>query len=124
MKIFNLTQHEYTEAQKEAGVVEPVYVVKNEIKKMLTFDTIPGDEEIRERAKKLAELAHDACAKQAMIGGAPFLMSSLENSLRAVGIKPVYAFTRRVVKEAEGKDGAKVKIAEFRHLGFVFPPQI
>jgi len=54
-----------------------------------------------------------------MIGGAPFLMSALEDALVIAGITPLYAFSVRESVEAEQADGSVRKVAVFRHLGFV-----
>ena len=54
-----------------------------------------------------------------MIGGAPYLMSALENALMAVGIKPLYSFSERVSMEETIADGTVRKTNVFRHVGFV-----
>jgi len=55
-----------------------------------------------------------------MVGGAPFLMATLERELRRFGITPLYAFSRRdVIETTEG--GVTVKTSLFRHLGFIEP---
>ena len=53
---------------------------------------------------------------KAMIGGAPFLMPTLERELRAVGIIPLYAFSKREAVE-DPETGAKTSV--FRHIGCV-----
>jgi len=111
--IINLTQHIATPEQRKAGVFDPA--CKKVIQKLLTFDELPTKDEIEQRARKLATLAYLYNAKKAMIGGAPFLMASLEKALKERNITPVYAFSRReVIEESNGK-----KISVFKHLGFV-----
>lgn len=108
MKILNLTQHVGT---IEQGVIEPEE--KERVARLLTFAHIPTKEALTERANLLASLAvgHDA----AMIGGAPFFMSHLENALKAVGVTPLYAFSvRESVENSEGK-----KVSTFKHKGWV-----
>ena len=129
--ILNLTQHKATDAQLEAGVVEPSEEGKQIIQRLLTFESIPSAEEIVGRSKKLGMLAWSVAigaepapvraddSTKAMIGGAPFLMASLESALMAVGITPVYAFSRRESTEVDDGDGGIRKVATFRHLGFV-----
>jgi len=113
--ILNLTQHDATEEQLKAGVVEPTKEDKEWVKQLLTFDEIPSRNDLIRRAKELAEVAREyiECDK-AMIGGAPFLMPSLEYYLKKEGVVPVYAFSKRIVEEKDG-----VKISKFVFEGFV-----
>jgi len=123
--ILNLTQHKATKEQIETGVVEPTE--KDYIQTLLTFEEIPSREEIKKIAKLLAGYAplwfnrngidkyHD---RKALIGGAPFLMSALENELRKHRIEPLYAFSKRISEEKE-VNGKIVKTNVFKHIGFV-----
>lgn len=116
MNILNLTQHEATIEQIKAGVIEPA--AKEEVVKLLTFEELPTSGEILSRAEKLASLAEESGCRRVMIGGAPFLMSKLEAALKGKGLVPMYAFSKRVVKEFH--NGQTVcKHAVFVHLGFV-----
>jgi len=54
-----------------------------------------------------------------MIGGAPYLMATLEKALREVGLNPIYAFSQRVSIDKENPDGSVTKTMVFKHLGFV-----
>lgn len=129
--ILNLTQHTATLEQKEAGVVDLPETHRRDLKILLTFDEIPPRHEIEDRAHDIALLAvhndlgpengDDPHPAQAMIGGAPFLMTALEDALRDQGVEPVYAFSRREsVEKPDGKGGV-IKSAVFRHMGFVKP---
>lgn len=115
--IINLTQHSATVEQVSAGVVEPER--KDFVKMLLTFEGIPSKESIYDRAISLAEIARDAEASFALIGGAPYLMSALERALIARNITPVYSFSERVSVETTGPDGTVKKVNEFRHKGFI-----
>ncbi len=117
MKILNLTQHKATPEQFAQGVVEPESPWKEGIQRALTFEDLPTPEEIQRRAEALAKIAdgHDS----AMIGGAPYLMSTLERELKKRGIKPLYAFSKREVVEEQLPDGSVRKTHVFKHLGFV-----
>jgi len=120
MRIINLTQHEATPEQKKVGVVEPIN--KDKIRKLLTFNELPSKEELRARAKALVDhtIIHEKGAfSAAMIGGAPFFMSVLEDALRRMGITPLYAFSRREVVEKTLPSGEVVKTQVFKHLGFI-----
>ena len=118
MKILNLTQHTASPEQLSSGVVEPTPELKVKIKELLTFNSLPAQNEILGRALALAGLVEtlDEEFSHAMIGGAPFFMSALEKELREIGVTPLYAFSQRVVEEKE--DGSEKKVF-FRHEGFV-----
>ena len=117
--ILNLTQHNATPDQLEAGVVELPVETKNMLKSLLDFQEIPSYEEVLVRAIAITALARGAGVTQVMIGGAPYLMSGLEATLKDNGITPLYAFSKRVVTETTQEDGTVVKTAEFKHIGFV-----
>lgn len=115
--ILNLTQHIPTPAQVEAGVVEPRN--KAEVQNLLTFEVLPSKEEIKARAQALARLAQAAGAEAALIGGVQYLMSSLEQALKEVGIKPIYSFSVRRSVEERLPDGTVRKTSIFEHRGWV-----
>ena len=139
--ILNLTQHTATPEQQAAGVIDLSEPELSKLRRLLTFETLPTAEEIFRRAKAIARLAEYEAARRlgltdvgghpaadltnhgvsAMIGGAPYLMATLERALRARGIKPLYAFSRRESVEQTMPDGSVRKMAVFRHLGFVSP---
>lgn len=114
-KILNLTQHDATLEQMEAGVIEPAS--KAEIKTLLTFNEIPTIEDMKQRAERLASLSQGYT--YAMIGGAPYFMSTIEHALKCRGITPLYAFSQRVSVENNNPDGTVTKTFIFRHEGFV-----
>ena len=122
--ILNLTQHNATPEQKAQGVVEPGDINKRQIQNLLTFTTPPTQREIMLRASVLAEIADGYGCDAAMIGGAPYLMSALERELRALDIQPLYSFTLRESVEEPQPDGSVRKVAVFRHVGFVEPPEV
>jgi len=118
-KIANLTQHKPTNEQIKAGVIH-LEEKENEIKELLTFDNIPTLKEMEDRAERLARIVvEEGVFKKAMIGGAPFFMSTLEKVLKKYGIKPVYAFSKRIVVEEKLENGEVIKKNIFKHLGFV-----
>ena len=119
MRILNLTQHQATQEQLAEGVFEPLQEMKKTIQNLLTFDHLPTKEEIERTAQALAWLADATGAEAAMIGGAPFLMSALEERLNALNIQPLYAFSVRESVEQVQQDGSVRKVNVFRHLGFV-----
>ena len=116
MKILNLTQHNATEEQRAAGVIEPAD--KKAVQELLTFNDLPSHYEVWSRAEKLAKIAEAEGVTEAMIGGAPFLMYPLEMALRNRGVQPLFAFSRRETVEKPLPDGGVQKVAVFRHLGF------
>jgi len=124
MAILNLTQHAATAEQIAQGVgdLNPHHGEIQQLKNLLTFDSLPSAETVYERAYAIAALAQSYFVDVAMIGGAPYLMGALERALeRALnkrGIKPVYAFSERVSVE-KIVSGVVVKTNEFKHVGFV-----
>ena len=126
LTILNLTQHPATPEQRREGVIDPPENVRAELVRLLTFKNRPDMEDIWLRAEWIAALAklwaeslgNGACA--AMIGGAPYLMPILAHCLLVLGIEPLYAFTKREVKEEQTEDGSVHKVAVFRHEGFIW----
>ena len=119
MSIINLTQHDATSEQKQAGVVEPEPKDKALIKSLITFEEIPDRLELLHRAEDVADIAMVYGTKKAMIGGASYFMASLENVLMTYNIQPVYSFTKREATEEVQADGSIKSTYIFRHLGFV-----
>ena len=137
--ILNLTQHQATPEQIEAGVYDPNQ--PNAIKEALTFDTLPTQQELELRVLTLSALAAEEVywqllktrpeseeqlpiedqmlGMQVMVGGAPYLMPYLEKALKDVNLKAVYAFSKRESVEVVMEDGSVKKTAVFKHLGFV-----
>lgn len=116
-RILNLTQHPSTADQKAAGVYDLVDTTK--LKALLTFDTLPTYDEIVDRAIAIALIACEENVDDVMIGGAPYLMSALEEQLKLHSISPMYAFSVRESVEKVQDDGTVVKTNVFRHGGFV-----
>ena len=145
MAILNLTQHQATKDQLDAGLVDLTQSERAILTGLLTFDTLPTSDDIRQRANAIAELAAynarpedkedgEKFALQAMtggapwlmapiaaalIGGAPWLMAPLIAALVGQGITPLFAFTKREVEEVAQQDGSVRKVAVFRHAGFI-----
>lgn len=122
MKILNLTQHPASPEQVEAGVVEPAPEVKAQVKELLTFVGYPSPEVVQDRATALVAVVEEQGFEAAMIGGAPFFMAPLENTLSACGILPCYAFSERVSEEVTQADGSVQKVSRFKHVDFYWPP--
>ncbi|HAZ61050.1 MAG TPA: hypothetical protein DCY89_05695 [Gammaproteobacteria bacterium] len=115
----NLTQHPATPEQLAAGVVDLGGPDLLELKELLTFDSLPSAKEVQARAWAISDIAADAGATEAMIGGAPYLMAPLERILQSRGIAVFYAFSVRETEEQTLPDGSVRKTAVFRHAGFV-----
>ncbi|MDR0408683.1 MAG: hypothetical protein LBH45_07205 [Campylobacteraceae bacterium] len=121
MKILNLTQHLATDEQKAEGVVDLPTDLRLELCKLLTFDTLEETKDVLKRSLDIARLAKKSniAAHAAMIGGAPFFMSFLENALKQTGIQPLYAFTPREVIKTHNENGTVIKQVVFKHKGFI-----
>lgn len=131
--VVNLTQHDFTNEQiqeiesKGYTIVNPTPDELRNIRQLITFDTLPSQSEMVKVAKFLATFVEEKCQCRkgnlatAMIGGAPFFQGVLEMALREKGIRPMYAFSKRVVVENTLPDGSVEKKAIFKHGGFIFP---
>lgn len=119
MLIVNLTQHLATPEQKLAGVEDLPASYRKDLLDLITFEHLPTRAEINRRAVEVAYLARHFGAEYALIGGAPFFMSALEDSLKRAGIRPLYAFSRRESVEETLPDGSVKKVQVFRHAGFI-----
>lgn len=126
--ILNFTQHAATPEQKLAGVVDLVGEELTLLKDLLTFDSLPSEDEINSRAVTLGHLASinglgsegdDPWPTSVMIGGAPYLMGPLTNVLKGLRLDVLFAFTQRESVEVPQEDGSIKKVAVFRHTGFV-----
>lgn len=128
--IANLTQHAASADQLAAGVIDLTSDARATLTELLTFETCPKAAEIEARAQEIADLAAFGDARtdddtdgvrydRAMIGGAPWLMRSLADALRAHGIEPLFAFSRRESAEVAHADGGARKVSVFRHAGWV-----
>lgn len=120
-RYINLTQHDLTQDQIEAGAYEPTPEDKAKIKKLLTFDEPPTYVDLFNRAHEISKIVREGGynAKCALIGGAPYFMCHLENSLLGNDIVPVYAFSKRVSVEEQQPDGSVVKKNVFKHEAFI-----
>lgn len=125
--IVNLTQHNATKEQIASGVVDLLGLEKERLVELLTVDDLPSSEEIEARCADIAQLAvfnglggefEDPAPLQAMIGGAPAMMGPLQQQLRAIGIKPIFAFSKRVSEDQHQPDGSVKKVAVFKHIGW------
>ncbi len=118
--MINLTQHKATEEQKNAGVIDLPDDLHEKVKMLIDFKHCPTVAEMRCRARKVVDLIinHDYTVKSALIGGAPFFMSTLENALLSGDIIPYYSFSIRDSVE-EVKDGVVIKVNKFVHKEFV-----
>lgn len=121
MKILNLTQHIATNEQVAAGVIDLPERTRALLQEALTFDELPSVASLKARADSIAIMAagHSEGFRSAMIGGASYFMPFLERSLWEVGIRPLYAFSRRESQEQVLPDGSVKKVAVFRHQGFI-----
>ena len=129
MKILNLTQHLATPDQKDAGVVDLPELGRQQLQKLITFETLPDDTELSDRAYAVASLAAQYIelmtltdgepVNTVLIGGAPYFMVPLEIALAHAGLFAVYAFSVRESVETHNPDGTVTKRNVFKHAGFV-----
>jgi hypothetical protein len=128
--IGNLTQHLVTPEQRAAGCWDLPDHLRKELVREISFEEIPSKGEIAARAARIAGIAARASAivsqdgvipvgREMMIGGAPYLMGPLENTLRQEGFLPVYAFSKRESVDEPQPNGSVRKVSVFRHSGFI-----
>lgn len=118
-EILNLTQHEATVEQVMQGVIEPTPEDKEWIKKLLTFDEIPDVTEIKRRCNRLMHIVYHYGINIIMIGGAGWIISTLEKMLTNELFIPVHSFSIRDSVETTLPDGTVKKTTSFKHIGFV-----
>lgn len=117
-KILNLTQHQATPEQKDAGVFDLQGSDLALLKQLLNFEQLPDRWEVGTRAESLIALARKYEWERVMLGGAPYLMGALERGLEARGLEWCYAFSTRESVE-KVVDGKTVKTSVFKHRGFI-----
>lgn len=117
MMIYNLTQHKTTIDQQKDSIVD----VENHeyICKLLTFDKKPDNNEIKERARLIADYAESINAEKVLIGGAFYLMTYLSKELALRNIKVCYAYSERSSVDQINEDGTVVKSIVFKHTGII-----
>ena len=116
----NMTQHKPSPDQEKAGVRNFNDECQQRVRDLLTFDILPTKLEIVARCKELTSIASTFYStKKVMVGGAPWLMEPLCNTLQEGGFEPVFAFSSRVTEEKLQEDGTIRKVQIFRHEGFV-----
>lgn len=120
-KILNLTQHPSTKEQRDQGVYDLEGENLLKLKRRLTFDMIPTGANLEDAAMMIAHIANEESVPYAMIGGAPFFMSALEQALLAQEIVPIYSFSKRESVEEAQSDGTIKKVNIFKHINFVYP---
>ena len=124
MKVINLTQHTPTMSQAaEVAFVTLPDDVRAQVLALITFAPAEVNyETLRYRADTLAQIAANSGADVAMLGGAPFFQSFLENALLAQGVGFCYALSERVARDEVQADGSVRKVSVFEHAGFYFSP--
>jgi hypothetical protein len=128
MKIVNLTQHPATAEQHATGVFDLEGEALATLKGLLTFTEPPYQHEMKARAWEILTLVPEG-VEAAMIGGAPYFMSYIEERLNLGGllssgrdappITAMYSFSERVSEEQTMPDGTVKKVNTFRHGGWV-----
>lgn len=123
--IINLTQHQATADQVEAGVANLSGEDLAKLKSILTFVGVSTREEREARAQEVVALATavwqelgEPSGKAVMVGGKPSFMAPLEAALLAVGFAVGYAHSDRVSVDTILPDGSVGKSSVFKHLGF------
>jgi hypothetical protein len=116
MSMMNLTQHQASAEQRAEGVFPLPPKEHEQLVELLTFTTLPTQEDIAVRVKGISRLLNLSGYDKAMIGGAPYLMGPLTAALKESGCTVVFAYSARVSAE---DPVTGIKTSTFKHLGFV-----
>ena len=120
MKVFNLTKHQMTQDQLEAGGVNvPAAQSANNLQ---DFMAVPSHEELESRANALMNLASAAGAELGdgvMIAGAMYFIPALVQAARNSGFTPTFSFTQRKAVEDKLPDGSVKLSYVFKHESWV-----
>jgi hypothetical protein len=119
--IINLTQHEATEDQKNAGVVNIDEKYKSVLIEALNFRAVPDMAAVMFATDQLALIMqwydpHLSGDVQFMVGGAPYLMACLTRYAPIYSM--LFACSDRVSEEQHMPDGSVRKVNVFKHIGF------
>ena len=121
--VVNLTMNEATSSQRDAGVMSRTLEDAHFIIRHLEFNKMPSAQELRVRAKVLANRANsmigNRAERAAMIDGEPFLMSRLEEQLKELKIQPLYAFTKWEPLLQTDDTYLKKPRGYYKHIGFI-----
>ena len=95
----NLTRHRITKEQEYFFVVNPPRCDASRVRKLLSFDVVPSEKEMNERAAILANIAVATAFSEssnktiyAWIDADAFFLGNIAQALLDIGIIPVYAF--------------------------------
>ena len=120
MKVFNLTKHQMTQDQLEAGGVNvPAAQSANNLQ---DFMAVPSHEELESRANALMNLASAAGAELGdgvMIAGAMYFIPALVQAARNSWFTPTFSFTQRKAVEDKLPDGSVKLSYVFKHESWV-----
>ncbi len=122
--VVNLTQHQPTDSQSDAGVVASTVPLGD----LLTIPEMEAGSEMARRAIRIVEAVTPQLQSiimagrfpAVMIGGHPALTALLHKEFELHGIRVAYAFSRRESVEIQHDDGRVEKQNVFRHLGFTW----
>ena len=121
--VVNLTMNEATSSQRDAGVMSRTLEDAHFIIRHLQFNKMPSAQELKVRAKVLANRANsmigNRAERAAMIDGPPFLMGPLERELKEINITPLYSFGRYETINVTSEEGNTQEINTFHYLGFI-----
>ena len=128
--VLNVTQHEPTSSQRDAGVIDFSPEVRAELLKLLNIPEIETGSEMTRRASDIVRLCQTESERLVaqghptpafMLGGHPALTALLHQEMDRIGLRRCYAFSRREsVETTDAVTGAVHKQNVFVHLGFTW----
>ncbi len=128
--VVNVTQHEPTSSQRDAGVIDFSPEVRAELLKLLNIEEIETGSEMTRRASAIVRLCQAEVENLVaqgyqepafMLGGHPALTALIHQQMDLLGLRRCYAFSRRESVESTDPETGKVnKQNVFLHLGFTW----
>lgn len=128
-RMLNLTKHSINDVLdypvegyiERFTLIEPVHDDKTTIISYHDFnDALPTWDAVLARARGITNVAMQYSCRFAWIGGSPYLVAALADSLQKCGIISVWSWSERSYAEYMDADSGKVRVEMFRrHAGWV-----
>ncbi len=128
--VVNVTQHQPTSSQRDAGVTDFSPEVREELLQLLNIPELENGSEMTRRAAAIVNLCKTESEHWVssghptpafMLGGHPALTAIIHQQMDLCGMKRCYAFSRREsVESTDVVTGAVSKQNVFLHLGFTW----
>lgn len=122
LNVLNITQHQSTPDQKQAGVIDVSLDDQVQLKQLLTFQGLYDAKTITARVSELLCWLDELYPKSKvfLVGSMPPAANAiLERMFKEKGHTCVYSVSDRICVETHQVDGSVKKEYQFKHLGFM-----